>query len=181
MGQAERVPDLVGGQLANTRQGELDGIVRGPGTGLRRAGQSLEEQPILTQSQRPQAHVTFEHLARAGIGDTTAIRPAARRAMDPLHDVVAHIHRVGIFRQHLDVEGVLEACPCEGFGPPAHAVDDGAANRLGYRWIDVVDQRLDRGRRGGGRILFFQPVADDPTAFDAVVQRCRVVGELNLE
>ena len=108
-------------------------------------------------------------------------RPATRRAVHPVDHVVADVHRVRIGRQHFDLKGVAEAGRLECLVPPRGAFDERAANRLRGAVVDVIDDRLDRLGDGRGRVLLLEAMSRDPPLLDWLVDRRRVVVELDPE
>ncbi len=174
---AEGVTDLVGRQLPDPRQRDLDRVISSTGSQIVGADQTLEEQPVLAHPQRTERHVALDHLPGARVDDAAAIGPAAGRAVDPLDHVVAGVETVGPFREQLDAKRVDEAGGLECLGPPTGPFEQRRPHRFGHAAVDVIDDGLHHGRAGGLRIGLLEPVADDPSPFDRFIQRRRVVRE----
>ena len=98
VGQTESVTDLVGRQLPNASQGQLDRVIEFTAAGLPGPRQTLEEQTVLTHTQRAQPDVALDHLPRSWIDHTATVGPASGRAMHPLDDVVADVQQIHIDR-----------------------------------------------------------------------------------
>ena len=78
-----------------------------------------------------------------GSVDGCPVAPAAGVAVDPLDDVVADVHRVGVGGEDVDAEGAFgPAGGLEGLIPPACAFEEGGADGFGCAAVDVV---LDGG------------------------------------
>ena len=97
--------------------------------------------------------------------------------MDPLDDVVADVHGVGVGGEEVDAEGALSpACGLEGLVPPAGAFEQGGADGLGCAAIDVV---LDGGYglAGGlaGGVFFDEAMAGDELLIERRAERGGVV------
>ena len=157
--EAERVADLVGRQLADARKRHVEHRVRhiiavvGP-------GQAFRDKVVLAHAQRTERHVAFEDLARARVDDRVAVRPAARRPMHPLDDVIANVERVRVLGEHLDAKRVAIPGGFERLVPPARAFEQCASHGLGRPGIEVVDDRLDRLADLGRGVDFLEPVTD---------------------
>ena len=108
--------------------------------------QALEQPDVLAHTQRAQGDVPLQDLARARVGDRVAVAPATRRAMDPLHDVEAHVLWIRAFWQELDAKPVRETGLCEDRFPVARAFQQGGSNRLRSGAIDVVHDRALGGK-----------------------------------
>ena len=121
--------------------------------------------------------MAFQDLARSRVHDRRTVRPAPRRAVHPLDDVVAHIHRVGARGQHLDTIGVAVAGRLECLRPPARTVEQRGSHRLRCARIEVVDNRLDGLANLGGRVHFFEPVPAAEIAYQRLTDRRGVVEE----
>ena len=94
-----------------------------------------------------------------------------------MDDVVAEVHGVGAYREHLHPECIDVACGHEGFVPPRRAVQERRPDGLGHSAVEVVDDGLDRLRARGGWVLLLETVTDGPLHVQAAVDRARVVGE----
>ncbi len=179
------MPDLVRRELADARQGE-HAPDRRAGRCRVSAGarEPLEQQPVLAHAQRAQADVTLELLAGARIDHTSAVRPAARRAVHPLDDVVAHVQRVGALGQELDPEGVVETGRLERLQPTSRrprAARCGSARAPRDRRSRRSASRTGEVRGGRGRIESLQTMTDDPAPLDRARERRGVVLERDRE
>jgi len=152
VGQAKRVPNLVSGELAQASERQLDEFRSGFVAVDERRRQSRGQQVVLANTERPERNVPLDDLPGSGIPHGRPVAPTARRPMDPLDDVVSHVHRVGAFREHLHAKGILESDGLEGLVPPAGAFEQCRAHRLGRPPVEVVDDGLDRDRWGVGYI-----------------------------
>ncbi len=175
------MPHLVGGELADAGERQLHRVVGGAAAGLLGAQQALEDEDVLAHAQRAEGDVPLHHLARPRVDDAAAVRPAARRAVHPLHDVVADVEGMGAGGEQLDAVAAGEAGLGEGVRPPAGAVEQGAADRLGCRGVDVEDDRLLRRVDAVGDLGVLQPMARDPTRLHRRAERRRVVHEGDAE
>ena len=171
MGKAERMANLMRRELADTRQGELHGIIGLAAIGFTRAKQAFENHAILAHAQTAEVHMAFEHFARARVRHTAAIGPAACLAVDPLHGVIANIERVGIFGQKLDAICAFPACRFKSIFPPARAFDKGRANRLRRAAVDIKDNGFD----DIAVLAPGQAVAPRKTGFNVIRQRRRII------
>ena len=142
----ERVADLVRGELPQARERPLRELRRVLVALRVRVQQALGDQVVLAHAQRAERDDALDDLAGARIVDRAAGAPAARRAVHPVDHVVARVERVHVGRQQLDAEGVLEARGLERLAPPARALEQRRADRLGRAGIEVVDDRLLTGR-----------------------------------
>ena len=122
--QAEGVADLMRGQLPRTGQDHLLHIRRNRFAFHIRRKQCLGNLVILPGAQAAQRNLTFDDFACTWIGNRFAVAPAARRAMHPLDHVVADVHRICAFRQHFNLEGILEAGSFKGSAPPVRAFNE---------------------------------------------------------
>ena len=175
--EAQGVPDLVRGKLADARESQHDRVVGSAAAAALRAQEPLEQQAILAHAQRAERDVALDDLAGAGVDHAAAVGPAAGRAMHPLDHVVAGVERVRARRQQLDPERVDEAGGLQGAGPPGGTFDERRPDRLGRPRVDVVDDRAAGLRPLGGWIHLLQPMACDPAPLDVAVERRRVVRE----
>ena len=114
MGQTQGMADLVGAELADAGQADLDGVIGTTGAVLVGPHKALEDQHVLADPKGAQKHRTLDDLPCAGIAHRLAIGPAPGGAIHPVDDVVAGVHRVRALRQDLNPEGVDEACGVEG-------------------------------------------------------------------
>jgi len=92
--------------------------------------------------------------------------------VDPLDDVVANVHGVGVGGEDVDAEGVGgPAGGLEGSIPPAGSFEESGADGFGCSAIDVV---LDGGEGlagvGAGGIFFDEAVAEDEALGDVVAE-----------
>ena len=183
MDEPDRVADLVSRELPEPGEGGLQHrVVRRIRVAARvrtvvGRQEPLEEQVVLPHAERAERDVPLDDLARPRVGDGRAVAPAARGAVDPLDDVVAHVHHVGGVRQHLHLEGVSVAGGGEGVVPPAGTVEEGAADGLGGAGVEVVDDRLDGGAQAvrRGFVGAGQPVPGDQADVHVLVDRAGVV------
>ena len=143
VGEAQGVADLVGRELAQAREGELDGILGPAGARARSAEDALEEHDVLPHAQGPEQDMPLHDLTRARVHDRVAVGPAAGLAVDPLDHVEARVEGMDALGQHLDPIRAGQPRGLEGLGPPARAVQQRRADRLGRRGVEVVDDRLD--------------------------------------
>ena len=151
--EAERVAHLVRGQLAQPRQGHLQQARIGCRAVFVGLEQALGDEEILPHAQRPQRDAALDDLAGARIDHRCPVGPAARRAVDPLDDVVAHVHGVSVRGEQFDLEGVLVACRRKRLVPPRRAFKQGGANRLRRAGVEVIDDGVHRRAAGGGRVF----------------------------
>ena len=173
--EAERVADLVGGELADARQRDRLGV------DAVAAREPLEDHPVLAHPLTAENHVSLQHLAGAGVGDATAVRPAARLAVHPLHDVVANVERVRALGQQLDAVTVLEPRGGKRLGPPRGAVDQRRTDRLRRAGIDVEhDGLFDRARRRR-RVGLLQSVATRKPPHQRAIERLAEVVVLHVD
>ncbi len=176
--QADGVADLVGAQLAQAGERGLGRVVPAAGPDLVGADQAFEDQHVLAHAKGAQHHRAFEDLARAGVGHRLAIGPAAGSPVGPVDHAVADVQGVGVLRQQFDAEGVLVAGGLEGLGPPAGALHQGAADRLGRAAVHVEDDGLLHGRDRRGRVGLLQPEANGHLLDDRLTERG---GEVQVE
>ena len=93
--------------------------------------------------------------------------------MNPLDDVVADVHGVGVGGEKVDAEGAFSpARRLEGLVPPACAFEQGGADGLGCSPIDVVldgGNGLAVGLAGG--VLLDEAMAEDKAFIQRVAER----------
>ena len=141
--------------------------------------QALGDEEVLPHAQRTECHPALEDFARARINHGRPVGPAARRAMYPLDDVVAHVHRVGVRGQQLDLEGVLVACRRERLVPPRRAFQQRRADRLRRAGIEVVDDGFHGLAACGRRVLLVKAVPGDKTFDERFLDRGGIVRVLD--
>src|SRR6266851_1631972 len=115
-----------------------------------------------------EGYVALDDLAGAWVGNLGAVAPASGVAVNPLDDVVADVHGVGVGGEDVDAEGVVPAGSGEGLVPPAGAFEECGADGFGGSTVDVVldgGYGLAVGLAGG--IFFDEAVAGD----ELLVQR----------
>ena len=175
--------DLVRGELpeAGQREGQHRVVLgREPGRIRLAVGceQALRDQVVLADAERAQRHVALQDLARPRVDHRCAVAPAARRPVDPLDHVDAHVQRVEGVGQDLDAVGVSPTGRLEGLGPPAGAVQQRAANGLRRPGIEVIDDGLDRVAHPArvGRSRAGQAVARDHALHHVLADGHSVVG-----
>ncbi len=175
--EAQGVADLVGRQLANARQRRLVED-RGPfGASLVGRQQPFEDHVVLAVAQRPQRHRRLDDFAGARVGHAAAGAPAAGRAVHPVDHVVADVHRIGVGRQHLDLEGVAEAGGFERLVPPHGALDQRLLHVLRRAGIDPVSNRRHRLAHRRGRVLLHQAMAAQIAEHDRLADRLAEIDE----
>ena len=179
--ETDRVPDFVRRELPQPCQrhflhGFWDRLPL-----FVRSEQSLRDQVILPHTQGAKRNMPLDDLPGARICDGGAVRPPARGAVDPLNNVVPHIHRVGSLRHHLHPEGVSVAGRFKCLAPPAGTVQQRGPDRLRRAAVEVVHDRLNRLADGSRGVLLLQPVAGDKPFGDRLVNRCRIVHVGNAE
>src|SRR6516165_11944621 len=86
----------------------------------------------------------FDDFPGTRIDNTCTIGPATGRAMHPLNDVVAQIHRIGTLGQELNPKSVPVAGRFEGLIPPVGTLKKRGTNRLGRSAVEAVDDGLHR-------------------------------------
>ncbi len=177
MREAEAVPHLVRGELADALERQLHRVVGGAAARLLGAQQPLEDEDVLAHAQGVEGDVSLDHLAGARIDHAVAVGPAAGTAMHPLDHVVAHVERVRVRRQQRDAVAAREAGLGERVGPPAGAIEERAADRLGRSMVDVEDDRLHDRRLGAAGLGVLETMAGDPARLQRPVERRRVVVE----
>jgi len=64
---------------------------------LGRGEERLSDQDNPGGAEAPEGHVALDDFAIAGIDDGGAVTPSTRVAIDPLDDVVADVHGIGVF------------------------------------------------------------------------------------
>src|SRR5208337_2536313 len=101
--------------------------------------------------------------------------------MDPLDDVVTHIHGIGSGRQYLHAEGILKARGFERLVPPVRALQQRAANGLGSSRVDVVDDGFDRFADGGVRIFLLQAMPVNQMHIQGRAERRGIVAIAGIE
>ncbi len=175
--EAERVTGFVGRQLANSLE---RGVVEHGrplcADGVRRQ-QPFEDHVVLTIAQRPERDRGLDDFAGARIGDGAAGTPAARRTVDPVDHVVADVHRVGVGRQHVHLEGVTEPGGLECLIPPAGALEQRLPHVFRRAAVHPVLNRDDRLADGGRRVFLLEPMPADPVLGDVVADRRAVIHE----
>ncbi len=124
---------------------------------------------------RVDAGDTVQDLARPRVRLRAAHRPAALGAIDPLDARVPGIEKRGPRRQVLDHERILEAGGLEGVVPPESALADRRALGLRDAAVEVIDDRLDRLRERGARVLLDEPPAHREVFFDRLGEGRRVI------
>ena len=118
-------PVSCAASLANALEDHLEHGVVGWRDGLsgdvgREEG--FGDEVVLAAAEGAEGDVAFDDLAGARVGDLGAVAPAAGVAVDPLDDVVADVHGVGVGGEDVDAEGAFSpACGLEGLIPPARA------------------------------------------------------------
>ena len=112
--ESERVADLVRRELAKAGERGLRQDRRGLVAVLVGRQQAFEDPIVLAHPQRAERDDGLDDLTGARVDDGRARAPAARRAMDPVDDVVPNVHRVGVFGEDLDPERVPESGRLEG-------------------------------------------------------------------
>ena len=142
VGEAERVADLVRGELPDPGERGGDGIVGRAACRHAGADERLEDEHVLADPERTEQHLALDDLAGPRVLDDLAVGPAAGRAIDPVDDVVAYVERVHSFGQHLDPEGVDIAGGLEGLAPPARPFEQGGPDRFGRRGVDIEGDRV---------------------------------------
>src|ERR1700733_1858902 len=168
------------GELAETGEDHLEhGVVLGcDGLAVCVGGEEgFGDEVVLAAAEGAEGYVALDDLAGAWIDDSGAVAPAASVAVDPLDDVVADVHGVGVGGEKVDAEGVFgPAGGLEGLVPPSGSFKQCGADGFGCAAIDVV---LDRGYgfAGGlaGGIFFDEAVADDELLIQWVAKRRVVV------
>ena len=143
MAVAEGVADFVGGELADSEKGHLQGFGGVFLVFLICADHTFGDEEILADALGAEGDSSFDDFAGAGVCDGPTGGPAASGAVDPVDDVIANVPRVGVFGEQFDLEGVAVADGFEGLVPPAAAFEEGGADGLGGAAIDVIDDRLD--------------------------------------
>ena len=133
--------------------------------------QRLGDQDVLAHALRAQVDGALDDFAGARIDQRIAVRPAAHVAMGPGDDVVADVHRVGALGHQLDPEAVGKAGLLEGFRPPARAIEQRLAHRLGRAAVQMEHDRLDHL---AGRIQL-QAEARLPAQVERLVERLREI------
>ncbi len=175
--EAEGVADLVGSELAGAGEDHFehigrDGFALGVGS-----KEGFRDAVVLAGAEAAEGYLTFDDFAGAGVGDGFAVAPTAGGAVDPLDDVVANIHGVGVGREDADLEGVFEAGSLKSGRPPTGAFDEGGADGLGCAAIDVVDDGVYRLAEGGGGVALDEAVADDELLVEGLAEGNGVVAE----
>src|SRR5205085_1350474 len=97
----------------------------------------------------------------------------------PIDHVVAHIHRVGIRRQNLYLEGIAKAGSLKGLIPPGGAFYQRAANWFGSAAVHVVHDRPDGIRECRVWIFLLQAMSIDPALLDRFRKRRSEIVELD--
>jgi hypothetical protein len=161
VGQPQRVPHLVRGQLANAGQCHPLHLRRHLGPRRVRRQQPLGDQVVLPHAQASQRDVPLDDLARARVRHAGPVAPAARGAVHPLDHVVARVHGVDGVRHHLHAERVAVAGRLERLVPPARALHQRAADGLRRARVHVIDDGLHRIAHRRARVALFKPVAAD--------------------
>lgn len=141
--------------------------------------QSFGNEVILAAPKRAERHVSLDDLARARIFDGLAVAVAAGEALDPLDDVVADVHRIGISGKDVYAKGVGRPTGgLEGLVPPARAFDQGGADGFGRAAIDeVLDRSLGDTAVGTTWVLLEEAMADDELLVERGAERNGVVAE----
>ena len=181
--EAERVPDLVRGELAQPRERHLLRLVRKLARVrlVVRREQRLGDQDVLAHTLRSQRHRSLDDLAGARIDDRLPVRPAARVAMRPGDDAVADVHRVHAFGQELDAVGVLETRLFERALPPVRALEQRRAHRLGRAAVEIEHDRLANRALRGRWIGLVEPETRLVAHVEARCERLRIVVEADAE
>src|SRR5947209_7520719 len=125
--------------------------------------------------------MAFDDLARTRIDHALSVRPSTRRPMHPLNNVVAHVHRVSIFGQYLQLECFSEACRLERLFPPTCTFQQ---SRLDGFWccrIEPIDDRLHWLTHRLVCILLLQPVPDDPSLLQRFTHGRAVIKKLDID
>ena len=83
MREAQRMADLMGGELADARARARNRIVGRAAAALAGARQPSSNQAIPLHAERAERDVSFQLFAGTGIDDAATVGPAAGRAMHP--------------------------------------------------------------------------------------------------
>ena len=143
--------------------------------------ETATDQRILPDAKRSEEDVSFDDLPGARIGDRLARRPAARGAVNPVDDVVADVHRVGVGGKHLHLERIRKSGGFKRHRPPGGSFDQCTPDRLRRSVVDVVDDRLDRIRHCRARVLLLEAMTRNPASLERGGERRAVVRELDPE
>ena len=139
--------------------------------------QGFGDEVVLTSAEAAEGDVSFEDLAGAGVDDGRSVAPAAGVAVDPLDDVEADVHGVGIGGQEINLKGSASpAGSLEGLVPPARAFDERGANGLGCAAVDEVADGSDGlacGNAGG--VALDEAVPGDEELVERLAEGCGVV------
>ena len=175
---AERVADLVRGELPQPRERDARRIIGAAAAELGEADEALVEFDVLPRAQGAEDDHALDDLAGARIDDILAIGPAARGPVDPVDDIVARIHRIGAGGEEFGVEGIDEARRIEGLRPPVDPIEEGRADRLGGGGVDIEDDRLPDARAGRGGVCAFETEAAGDIAHDILPERGGEIDDL---
>ena len=183
--KAQRMPHLVRRELANAGIGHCGDLVRRVRRQIINVRHEAKltriirrsvlrrhpgtEQKILPGTLRVERYIALKDLAGSRIDNAVADRPAACRAVHPIDDVVAHIHRVGVRRQHLDLKSVSKTRGLVGLIPPSGTLDQCVLYLFRRTVINVINYRLNGLADGRRRVFFLEPVALYPTLFEILV------------
>src|SRR5205085_10885782 len=133
------MPDLVRSKLPQPRQGGRDRIVGIAGPREPGPNQGLKYQHVLPRPKRTEQHRPLDDLAGSRIVDRLSVGPSARRAVDPVDDIVPSVERVGAFGQNFGAKGIDETRGLECLVPPADTLAKRAPARFGSGAVDVKD------------------------------------------
>src|SRR4051794_25781255 len=79
--------------------------------------QAFCNKEVLTYAKRTQVDMSLHDFTGTWIRDRSAVRPSAGRAMHPVDQIVAYVHRVGAFRENLHPKCILIAGGFKGLVP----------------------------------------------------------------
>src|SRR5579883_37264 len=159
--QSQGVANFVSGELSQARKRGLQHARVRLLSVLVGSEQPFEDHVVLPHAERTQRNLSLNDLAGPRINNSSTIRPAASRTMDPVDHVVANIHWISAWRKHFNLKGVSISRGFKGLVPPAGAVQQGRTDGLWSSRIEIVDDRFywiaDRSRR----IFLLQTMAGD--------------------
>src|SRR2546430_9215315 len=119
--------------------------------------------------------MAFNNLARAWIDYPSAIRPASRRAMNPLNHVVAEVHGIRAFGHQLDAKRALVAGGLKSLTPPTCPFEKHGTNGFRRTAIQVIHDGLNRLAARGRWIFLLQTMSCREALHDGLADRRGVV------
>ncbi len=136
--EADGVAYLVRRELTEAGQRHLQHARIGLRTFFIRFDEALRDEKILAHPQRTEQNMAFDDFAGAGVGNGAAVRPAARGAVYPVDDIVAHVEGVGVGGQFFHLKGIFIPCRLKSLIPPGGAFHEGRFDGFGRAAVQII-------------------------------------------